>query len=111
MLRSRLDWREPERPPHAGTLRLYRELLRLRPALGGAFSAESPVEGTIVLRRGRHMLLTALRGGVVLPRPAGGYPLLNTEEARFTADSHPPKVGDEAVRFPRAAALLLEAAG
>lgn len=31
--RSRLDWRERDREPHAGTLRLYRRLLALRPSL------------------------------------------------------------------------------
>jgi len=56
--RSILNWEERQRPPHAGMLRLYRDLLRLRrehPALrlrpGGTFSAQPLGEQMIALRR------------------------------------------------------------
>ncbi len=54
--RSILDWEERQHPPHAGMLRLYRDLLRLRrehPALrpGGTFSAQPLGEQMIALRR------------------------------------------------------------
>jgi maltooligosyltrehalose trehalohydrolase len=58
-LRSKLDWSERVREPHAGVLRLYRALLGLRreePALRerirGSFRAHAPNERVLVLRRG-----------------------------------------------------------
>jgi 1,4-alpha-glucan branching enzyme len=55
-LRSKLDWSERTRPPHAGWLALYGDLLRLRrqhlqPWLGGAASGQAswPDPGTLRL--------------------------------------------------------------
>lgn len=106
--RSRLDWREPEHEPHAGVLRLYRDLLALRRALEGTVVVESPVEGGLVLRRGRHVLLVALKAGLTLPLAAGARVIQHTEDDRYASDPAPPHVGGEAVFFPCAAAVLAE---
>jgi maltooligosyltrehalose trehalohydrolase len=56
--RSRLDWAERDREPHASTLRLYRDLLRLRreepalrPGRAGGHQAFAPDDATVLLRR------------------------------------------------------------
>lgn len=44
---SRIDWEAPSQPDHAGTLRLYRDLIALRranPALGVGGRQDSPIE-------------------------------------------------------------------
>jgi maltooligosyltrehalose trehalohydrolase len=71
-MRSRLNWAEAAAPPHAGVLRLYERLLRLRqshPAMqaGGraAFDARPLDEHTLALRRssadGAHVVLAIIR--------------------------------------------------
>jgi maltooligosyltrehalose trehalohydrolase len=73
--RSRLDWSEVEREPHAGLLGLHRELLRLRRELGAELRA-GPVraewdEGArrLVLGRGPLRVSCDFRaGGAVLER-------------------------------------------
>lgn len=103
---SRLDWSEREREPHSGILRLYRDLLALRKDLAGEFSVDSPVESGLVARRGRHVLLAALKGALVLPLPPGAVPVWNTEEPRYAADPVPPQPFTGSVTFPGPAALL-----
>lgn len=109
--RSRLAWDELDREPHAGTLRLYRDLLARRRGLEGEFSAESPSDGGLVLRRGRYLLLVALGDGVRMPLPAGAVPRWSSEEPRYAREPSPPLASDGWVTFPRAAALLAEMAG
>ena len=65
---SRLDWSEPERPPHAGLLAWYRELIALRrrrPALsdprpGSVRTELDLVTGTLAVRRGPLVVLVNL---------------------------------------------------
>ncbi|HEX2211766.1 MAG TPA: malto-oligosyltrehalose trehalohydrolase [Longimicrobium sp.] len=105
---SRLRWDERERPPHAGILALYRELLRLRrthPALRrrdrDAFAVAALGEHGIALRRtaqeGGALLLVVSLGGPLAVDPGSMTEtrapadrwelLLSTEEARFGGDA------------------------
>ena len=107
-LRSKLDWDERDRPPHAGVLALHRELLALRashPALRrrdrASFAAVDLGEHGLALRRegedGSALLLVASFGGPLsvdlsakdeTRAPGGGRweLLLATEEGRFGGD-------------------------
>jgi maltooligosyltrehalose trehalohydrolase len=105
--RSRLDWSEQRRAPHGGILRLYRDLLALRRGLGGEFSSESPVDGGLILRRGRCVLLVALRDGLTLPLPAHAERVWDTEQPRYADDPNPPRVSNGAITCERAAAVLV----
>ena len=104
-LRSKLDWSEVDRMPHAGVLALHRELLRLRrahPALRrrdrASFAAAAVGERAVALRRtaedGSALLLVASFGDSLrvdlgereeTRAPEGGRwkLLLSTEEGRF----------------------------
>ena len=104
--RSKLDWSELERPGHAGVLRLYRDLLRLRKELDGAIEAVPHGDEALVLRRGDHALLLTLGRPVVLPLADEADVLLHTEQDAYATDVQPPEVGDGEVRFSRAGALL-----
>ncbi len=104
--RSRLDWEERERPPHAGVLALYRELLALRrgePALRArgrdTVAAVAVGETAVALRRsdgrgsalllvaglgpGRLRVDTATREETRPPEGARWDLVLSTEEGRF----------------------------
>jgi maltooligosyltrehalose trehalohydrolase len=105
-LRSRLDWTEPEREPHAGIYRLHQDLLRHRRRLVGTWAVEHPAEGNLFLRRGEDLLLVALRDGLTLPWPAGARLVFHTEDPRYASDPHPPRILGETVLCPRAAAIL-----
>ncbi|MEX1021998.1 MAG: malto-oligosyltrehalose trehalohydrolase [Dehalococcoidia bacterium] len=134
--RSRLDWSERDREPHASTLRLHRALLALRrdePALrwseGARQSAAAPDDASIVLRRdaagGAAMLLVARLDGAghlgegaadLLAPPAGtGWaPVLSTEDPPFVLDPLPVDVDLDArppwCYFRRPGAVILRAA-
>jgi maltooligosyltrehalose trehalohydrolase len=127
-LASKLDWMEPE--THAGTLALYRELLRLRredQVLSvndrnpmDAFAASAQI---VVIHRwngGDHRVLVANVGQAVempsgwLERveggPDGGWELLlSTDETRFGGEGREPSIDAERRTLampPRAAALF-----
>lgn len=106
--RSKLDWDERGRMPHAGMLALYRALLHLRrthPALRRrdrhAFAVAAPGEGAIALRREGDggcalLLLASFAGDLSLSldddpatrAPEGGWEAhLATEEGRFGGDA------------------------
>lgn len=104
--RSRLDWAEPEREPHAGTSRLYRDFLRHRRHLAGAWTVAQPEEGSLVLRRGEHVLLVALRDRLTLPWPGAARLITHTEDPRYAAESEPPTISGETVWCPRSTAIL-----
>ncbi|HSJ05501.1 MAG TPA: malto-oligosyltrehalose trehalohydrolase [Longimicrobiales bacterium] len=112
--RSRLDWTERGREPHAGVLRLYRELIRLRrrhPALQArsldAWDVTALSDGALALRRrgpGEDLLLVAnLRGaletqlgrGVTAPVTGHWQVVLSTNEERFGGRGDPAGPGRE----------------
>ncbi len=109
-LASKLNWEEREREPHAGTLRLYRDLLRLRktePALkpGGTHDARAVAEGTILIRRTARpggesiLVLVALTPGVVVAVNEPHWNVvLTTEDAVYA-------------QFPRNPAITADSAG
>lgn len=113
--RSKLDWSEREQAPHGGILALYRDLLARRPALatGDDVVADSPVEGGLVLRRGRHLLAVALQPGLTLPVAAGNTAgqqlrmLWHSEDACYTDTPSPPRLDRATVVFDCPAAVLL----
>jgi maltooligosyltrehalose trehalohydrolase len=125
-LASKLVWEEREREPHAGTRRLYRDLLRLRrtdPALapGGTHDARAVADGAVLLRRtarpgGEGMLvLVALVPGVVAAIDEPGWEVvLTTEDAPYAAHPRPPSVttdaGGTVVHFPCPAAVVFRSA-
>ena len=119
---SKLDWEEREREPHAGILRLYRDLLRLRqsePALrpGGTCDARSPADGVVAVRRtarpgGEQFLaLVALAPGVVAALNEPGWSLvLTTEDEAYSQHPRKPAVTADGagtvIHFPCPAAVL-----
>ncbi len=68
VVRSRLDWAEPERAAHARLLQWYRDLIALRrgradlsdPRLHLVEVRQDHVSGTVVLERGRHRVVVNL---------------------------------------------------
>ena len=132
-LRSRLDWSRREQEPHASTLRLYRELLRLRrtkPLLrdptGEGFSVRAVGEAGLVLARirGDNALLALvqlagegrLAAEEAVParlRAGSRWSLaLTTEDAAFAPDPRPPSVdlAGATATFLRPGAVVLRGA-
>jgi maltooligosyltrehalose trehalohydrolase len=128
--RSRLDWSEASREPHASFLRLYRTLLRLRreePVLRcdapGCHAAFAVDEGSLALRRdapGAPTLWIAARlrgagrvdlGPFAGTDQAGWEVVLNTEDPPFCPDPSPRHVDltgpAPVIDFPRPGAVLL----
>jgi maltooligosyltrehalose trehalohydrolase len=116
--RSRLDWRERERPPHAARLRLYRDLIalrRARPALGarGKQEARARVEGgAIVVERSealRVVLNLDRERPFALDRTFGRAftTLLCSEDARY-GGALSAGVNDGARELPPLSAAVLE---
>jgi maltooligosyltrehalose trehalohydrolase len=127
--RSRLDWSEVEREPHASVLRLHRAAIALRqgdPLLRASgregFTARARGEDALVLsrrdeREGAIAVLVQLRraGAVSLGEGDAGFGLegwsvvLDTEE--FATDPAPPAIDlvRPAVRFTRPGAVVLRA--
>ena len=104
---SKLEWAELEKPAHARTLALYKDLLALRRTLQGSAVATSPVPGGLVVTRGQHTLLVALEPGLSLPL---GFPfteLWRSESDEYTDAPEPPAFGENEVRFGREGALLV----
>lgn len=108
--RSRLRWEEVEEEPHAGTLRLYRSLLAWRTRLSGPWEVSSPVEGGIVLRRGRHVVAAALRDDLALPCPAAPI-VWCSEDPAHARGPRPPVRSGPALHFAVPAAVILEHPG
>jgi maltooligosyltrehalose trehalohydrolase len=132
-LSCKLDWSEPDREPHASTVRLYRALLGLRraePALRsnqcGSFMATAPDDATLLLRRDADegpslWLVVRLRGAGTVSLeghlPTGGRDwecVLTTEDPPFAPDPAPPRLdlsgAAVAIEFARPSAVLLRAA-
>jgi maltooligosyltrehalose trehalohydrolase len=130
-LRSRLDWRERQRQPHAGVLALYQQLLRLRrehPALqerGLASWQVRAVSGDVItLRRsggGRELLLVANLDGPlsldliadpVTAPPVDAWSLvLDTEEARFGGAGDGTLLRSQRLELKGPRGIVLEAPG
>jgi maltooligosyltrehalose trehalohydrolase len=125
--RSKLDWQERQQPPHAQSLALYTDLLRLRNthrALGAA--EETSIEATPVgdaalfLRRqaGGERFLVVVRiegaGTSSVPHRDATAPtlVLSTEESRYATDPEPIAIsagaGQMSVTFRRAGAVILK---
>ncbi len=132
---SKLDWDELEAEPHAGVLRLCRDLLHLRsgePALAAAggedFAVDAVDEGGIAIRRipraGPAILAIVrlegagamdLRGHPVLASREGKNweTVLTTEDARYAIDPMPPRIDlteEPVIQFCRPGALVLREA-
>ncbi|MGE3191709.1 MAG: malto-oligosyltrehalose trehalohydrolase [Vicinamibacterales bacterium] len=127
--RSRLDWKEVERDPHAGVLALYRDGLWLRHLLqaegpSGTFGTERvrPIGAeAVVMRRRRRTggdLLVVTRfataGAVAVPI-AGGGPWrvrASSEAPHVVRDPMPPRLADAegrlVVGFERPGTVVLE---
>jgi maltooligosyltrehalose trehalohydrolase len=108
---SRLDWAEAVQEPHARILRLYRDLLALRGEFVGPPIVESPVEGGLVLSRGRHALLVAFTAGVSLSLPPGARILWTTEDARYADPADPPRATSGVLTFRQPAAVVAGVGG
>jgi maltooligosyltrehalose trehalohydrolase len=108
-LTSKLDWAQSERGLHAKTLNLYRDLLSLRRGLSGETSTESPVDGGIVLTRGKDTLYVAFRDEISLPLPSGGSLVWHSEAESYADAPHPPRLVDGRLYFSKAAAALVSA--
>jgi maltooligosyltrehalose trehalohydrolase len=128
--RSRLLWEERGIPSHAGVLRLYRELLRLRNAHPGmrshdrgSFDVAAVGEKALVIRRsgpGGSVLLVAVNFdgavGIDLNRWAAGDPgaapwrlILATEDARFGGSGRWGRLeGEGIVDFRETGAVIVE---
>jgi maltooligosyltrehalose trehalohydrolase len=106
---SRLNWAEQQAEPHAGVLRLHRDLLARRRELSGDIAVESPVEGGLALRRRAHILLVALREGVTLRLPPAAEILWSTEQREYAADAAPPRTAGDWITFQRPAAVAVRA--
>jgi maltooligosyltrehalose trehalohydrolase len=113
---SRLDWSEPLREPHTGTLRLHRACLDLRHREGRMHRAEALDADTLTLRNDtRSRLVVRLRGAgpVTLSGEAGhaGEVVFSTEEPAFVPDPQPPVIAtagaDLILTFRRPGAVLL----
>ncbi|HLL00738.1 MAG TPA: malto-oligosyltrehalose trehalohydrolase [Myxococcaceae bacterium] len=118
--RSRLDWSEAQRPPHAPVRVLYRELLRLRatePALKertrGSYDAQALSPDALLLERraGGQVIrvFLNLRGQLEhrLPEGARGEALLWTEAPRFGGAVEAPPLQGGTVRLDGPCALVV----
>ncbi len=119
--RSRLDWTERDREPHAGMLRLYRRCLELRVRwIAGsgrardAARADARGDDALIVRyeaEGWHLwIVSRLRGaGTIalpeLPRPP--HVLLTTDDAAFVAAGHPPELEGRELTFAGPASVVL----
>jgi maltooligosyltrehalose trehalohydrolase len=129
--RSRLDWDERQHEPHAGVLRLYRELLRMRrehPALRSRdrsdWTVQAVSDGAIALRRkgseGDVLLVANLAGRLVLdlgssPVTTAGRGewavLLHSEEPRFGGSASGMDLRSGRLDLTGPCAAVLEEAG
>ena len=110
--RSRLDWSEHTRQPHAGVLNLYRTLLKLRRSERLLQPQVVAMDRSTVALVGEHSaLVVRLRGHGHVARGsalAGAWRIrLTTEDADFAQDGQPPSLESGAIAFARPSALLL----
>ncbi len=97
--RSRLDWPEREREPHASLLRLYRALLSLRrsanppPVASGQADVRDLDAATLAMASGSLLVVARLRGAGAVDLPFaegdGLARVLTTEDPGFCPDPMP----------------------
>jgi maltooligosyltrehalose trehalohydrolase len=122
--RSRLNWSEAERPPHAPVRELYRGLLRLRatePALKersrGSYEARALGTDALVLeRRGggqRLLVFINVKGQLEhrLPEDAGAQVVLWSEAPAFGGAVEAPPLREGVVRLEGPSALVVRLQG
>jgi maltooligosyltrehalose trehalohydrolase len=107
--KSKLDWEEQNSLEHAGVLRLYRDLLKLRPQLFGSVETVTVTDTGLVLRRGNHLLFVALGENTTLPLTGDFETLLVTESDAYAASGSEPEFVDDAVTFRTPGAFVAEA--
>lgn len=104
---SKLDWSDLNRPGHARTLRLYRDLLELRRTLSGRARASSPAPGGLIVSRGPVRLLVTLEPDVRLPWDPGAAVEWQSESPAYSAAPHPPRVRGDRLVFTVPAAVIV----
>ena len=109
--KSKLSWDEPHAPEHAGVLRLYRDLLKLRLELTGTIETVTATDSGLVLRRGEHVLYLALQGNTTLPVEGNPEPLLSTEGSAYAVGGQEPLFAEGSVTFPTPGAVMARVAG
>lgn len=106
--RSKLVWDEQNEPDHAGVLRLYQDLLKLRPQLSGGVETEAVTDTGLVLRRGKHLLYVALRENTTLPLVSDFETVLVTESGRYAVGGSEPEFSGDEVTFGTPGAFIVE---
>ena len=109
--KSKLSWDEPHAPEHAGVLRLYRDLLKLRPELTGTIETVTATDSGLVLRRGEHVLYLALRENTTLPVEGNLGTLLSTENSAYAVGGQEPTFAEGSVTFPTPGAVIARVTG
>ena len=106
--KSKLEWDERNRPPHAGVLRLYQDLLKVRRELSGEIETEAVTDTGLVLRRGKHLLYVALKENTTLPLTGDFETVLVTESGRYAVNGSEPEFSDDEVFFATPGAFIAE---
>jgi maltooligosyltrehalose trehalohydrolase len=109
---SKLDWAEPEREPHAGLLRIYRDLIalrRARPELTDPWLDRLRVDvdeeaRTVVLHRGRLRVIVNLGSSAATPS-------LDEPVAEVLLASSDAKAESGAISLPAESFAVVELAG
>jgi maltooligosyltrehalose trehalohydrolase len=94
--RSKLDWAEPARPPHAGVLAWYRELIRLRrvlPALADPRPGRVRLDydesaGWLVVQRGPVTIASNLGTATWTYQPGPGAAVVAASDPRIKLAAH-----------------------
>lgn len=108
--KSKLSWDELNEPEHAGVLKLYQDLLKLRPELSGSIKTVTTTDTGLILRRGKHLLYVALRGGTTLPLTHDFQTVLVTESGRYAVNGSEPEFSGDGVTFRTPGAFIAEVA-
>jgi maltooligosyltrehalose trehalohydrolase len=120
--RSKLDWSEAERPPHAGVRTLYRELLQLRasePGLRerrrGQYDARALGTHGLVLERrgpgGTFLVFVCVKGTLEHPLPGDAGLVLWSEAPRFGGSQQEAPLREGRLRLEGPSAAVVRVAG
>lgn len=105
--KSKLEWAEKDEAEHAGILRLYKDMLALRPSLSGTIETLTTTDKGLVLKRGNHILYLALRDDTTLPLQGDFETVLLSESETYAADGASPEFDDDKVTFATPGALIV----